>query len=185
MKIQIAGFSGSGKSTFASRLGAILNLPVIHLDAICLDAKWKNKPNEEILAILTSVLRSEDWIIDGNYRRISPNRYDDCDLLFYFNFNRFVCLYSAIKRNKTYRKEHKKRADAPLNVENKMTFEFFMWIIYEGRKKQRQKLREFKNKYNDKLIIFKNRSQVNKYLETFINLHNNIKEDKGEETNGN
>ena len=47
----------------------------------------------------------------------------------------------------------------------KFDFGFVKWILWDGRKKDSKKLfRNIEKKYEDKVIVFKNRKEVNNYL---------------------
>ena len=65
--IGVVGKSGAGKSTLAARLGPLLDLPVIHLDAVYWRPNWQKPPRQEWLDQLRQTLQGERWIIDGNY----------------------------------------------------------------------------------------------------------------------
>ena len=40
MKIAVIGYTGSGKSVLAAKLGKILGCPVLHLDKLQFDSGW-------------------------------------------------------------------------------------------------------------------------------------------------
>lgn len=71
-RVVIHGNSGTGKSTLASRLGAILNVPVIHMDKLFWRPNWAIASNEEFLADLQRIVddgvrNNTGWVVDGNY----------------------------------------------------------------------------------------------------------------------
>jgi hypothetical protein len=49
-KILVIGSGGAGKSTFAKRLGGLLGINVIHLDALYWQPGWIEPPKEEYSA---------------------------------------------------------------------------------------------------------------------------------------
>lgn len=70
-RVVIHGNSGSGKSTLASRLGPILNVPVIYLDKLHWRPNWTEAPDEELMAELRRVIdqgvrNNTGWVVDGN-----------------------------------------------------------------------------------------------------------------------
>ncbi|MDD3171559.1 MAG: AAA family ATPase [Bacilli bacterium] len=164
MKIQICGFSGSGKSTFARELSEKYNIKVLHLDSVHFTSGWVERANEDMDKDVREFIKNKDWIIDGNYSKIALNRFEECDKIFYFNFNRIVCLINAIKRYQKYK--NKVRVDMAEGCPEKLDLEFIKWILYKGRKKaQRERLTRYKNEYGNKLIIFNNQKDVKRYLE--------------------
>ncbi len=47
----------------------------------------------------------------------------------------------------------------------KFDLDFVKWILWDGRKKDSKNLfRNIEKKYEDKVIVFKNRKEVNNYL---------------------
>ena len=99
MKIQIIGYSGSGKSTLCKILSKHYNIPLLYLDTVRFYGDWEERPNEEMTAIVDKFLNeNSSWVIDGNYTSVSPNRFNDCDIIIYLNYNRFFCLTQVIKR---------------------------------------------------------------------------------------
>lgn len=72
-KIVIWGATGSGKSTLSRRLGKLLGLPVVELDAIRHAQGWDSTSWDEFRTRLTNELEvcAEGWICDGSYSAIS------------------------------------------------------------------------------------------------------------------
>ncbi|KAF9551894.1 hypothetical protein CPC08DRAFT_714990 [Agrocybe pediades] len=68
-RVHIVGNSGSGKSTTATALAKILNLPCISMDRIMWQPGWVQTPTEEFQAKLRKQLdqASGSWIVEGNY----------------------------------------------------------------------------------------------------------------------
>jgi adenylate kinase family enzyme len=60
-RILVIGSSGSGKSTFARRLGELLSLEVIHLDRLFRSSGWIETPkNEWRTKVAKSLLKKQD-----------------------------------------------------------------------------------------------------------------------------
>ncbi|MGL5447289.1 MAG: DNA topology modulation protein [Rhabdaerophilum sp.] len=66
-RVLVVGGPGSGKSTFAHRLGAVANLPVVSLDALFWQPGWQESRRDEFQIKLEGVISEPQWIIDGNY----------------------------------------------------------------------------------------------------------------------
>ncbi len=165
MKIQIIGYSGSGKSTLAKKLGVIYNIPVLHLDNTKFYGDWQERTAEEQTAIVKDFLNNNKngWVIDGSYSSICPERFEESDITIYMNFNRFKCFWSAYKRYWKHRKVN--RDSCPCR--DKFDFSFATWILFRGRtKKRKQQHLDNLNKTKGKKYIFKNRKQVNKFVDT-------------------
>ncbi|MBQ9731114.1 MAG: DNA topology modulation protein FlaR [Bacilli bacterium] len=162
MRILIIGYAGSGKSTLAKRLGRIYNVNVLHLDNAAFNEDFTNKKDEEMTLIVKDFLdKNESWVIDGNYSRICPERFELANQIIYLNFNRFFCYFSALKRYINHR--GKIRDSFPCT--ERFGLEFQKWILYKGRTKAKRKRHlDNLNRVNGEKIIFKNRRQVNKYL---------------------
>ncbi len=165
MKVQIIGYSGSGKSTFAEKIGAFYNIAPTYFDQLHFSDHWQTNEDQQIINDVNEILKQDNWIIDGNYNRfLGSKRNDDADIIFFFKFNRFRCLLNAIKRRIKYHK--KVRPSAPKNSVEKFDWEFFWWIMLHGRTKRiRQRYKEICKTHKDKVIIFSNHKQVNHYID--------------------
>jgi adenylate kinase family enzyme len=62
--------SGNGKTTFARRLAARLDVPYTELDALCHLPGWVEASDEEFRSEVEAVInRSDGWVLDGSYQR--------------------------------------------------------------------------------------------------------------------
>lgn len=66
-RIVVRSASGSGKTTFASRLAAALGLPHVELDALHHGPDWSEAPPEEFRRRVAEATEGDGWIADGNY----------------------------------------------------------------------------------------------------------------------
>lgn len=164
MKIQIIGYSGSGKSTLAKKLGLFYNIPYLHLDNVQFYGDWQERSIEEQNKIVDKFLKENDnWVIDGNYSKISPIRFEISDITILLNYNRFYCYKMCKNRYKMYKDTP--RESCP--CKEKFDLEFKKWILFSGRtKKRKQKHLINLNKTNGKKLIFNNLKQLNNWLES-------------------
>ena len=161
MKIQICGYSGSGKSTLARALGEKYNIPVLHLDSVQWYGDWQFRSEEEQSDAVNKFLAENDsWVIDGNYTKICPQRFSDCDLFILIQFNRFYCFKKCWSRYRRYK--GRPRPDLPCG--EKFDFGFAWWILYEGR--TRKKRKDFKRLTENAkcALVFKSKRALNKWL---------------------
>jgi adenylate kinase family enzyme len=72
-RIMIHGATGSGKTTLSRRLGELLGIHVVELDAIRHDGGWDATPWEAFRERLAIELEShpEGWVTEGNYSRVA------------------------------------------------------------------------------------------------------------------
>lgn len=162
MKIVVMGFAASGKTTFSERLSKRFGIKIMHLDTYNFLDDWVERDRDEFRKIVEEFIEADDYIIEGNYTHFAPKRFEEADIIFYFNFNRFKCLYGQLKRHIKYR--GKIREEYITNCPEKTDFEFIKWILYKGRTKKRKKANIELVKKGKEFYIFKNRKQVNKYL---------------------
>lgn len=164
MKIQIIGYAGSGKSTLAKKLGLFYNIPYLHLDNVQFYGNWQERSKVEQNKIVDKFLEdNNEWVIDGNYSIVSSKRFEISDITIFLSYNRFYCYRMCKKRYKMYK--HTPRESCP--CKEKFDSEFKKWILLTGRtKKRRSKHIENLNKTNGEKLIFKNRKQLEKWLES-------------------
>lgn len=156
-KIIVIGSPGAGKSTFSRRLRDITGLPLHHLDMINHKPDRTTVTREEFDRQLSEILRTDKWIIDGNYQRTIEMRLEKCDTVFLLDFPLEICLAGAAAR------VGKKREDMPW-VEEEFDEEFRQWIVDFPKEKLPEIYRMLDN-YSDKnFIIFKSRRETEDYL---------------------
>lgn len=167
MKIQIIGYSGSGKSTLAKELATYFNIPYIHLDNVQFYGDWQIRSIEEQNKIVDEFIsENENWIIDGNYSKVSKKRFEISDITIFLNYNRFYCYKKAKKRYKN--NKGKSRESCPC-IE-KFDFAFRIWLLIRGRTiKRKKKHLENLNKTSGLKLIFKNKRQLEKWLYSLYN----------------
>lgn len=153
MKIAIIGYSGSGKSSLAAFLGELYNVDVLYLDSLHFLSGWVERETQDEINLMNEFLHSHSqWVIDGNYGCLSyQQRMEEADQIIFMNFNRFVCLYRAIKRLFRYR--GKTRESITEGCIEKIDFEFIRWILYDGRtSKLKKDIRKLSNNIRIKLL---------------------------------
>jgi adenylate kinase family enzyme len=97
-KIAIIGCSGSGKSTLATKLGDVLKLNVVHLDAHFWHPGWVPTPEDKWIEITEKLMAQESWIMDGNFSGTMDMRLKVADTIIFMDFPRTICLWRIIKR---------------------------------------------------------------------------------------
>lgn len=161
-RIMIMGCGGSGKSTLARRLGQLLGLPVVHLDRLWWTGTWENVTREEFDVLLAKEVAKPRWIIDGNFNRTIQMRLDRCDTVIYLDFNRFVCLWGAVKR--VLQNYGKTRPDMGGDCPERFDPEFMKWIWDFNKQHRKEYYAMLRQKDDARVVILKNRGQVRRFL---------------------
>lgn len=163
MKIAVIGYSASGKSTFAKQLSNHYQIPKLHLDTIYFKANMEIQDKSLTETMIRNFMNQDDWIIDGTYRYLVNERFDACDQLFIFDFNRISSFYGLLKRY--HKHKHTQRDTMADGNPEKLDLSFIKWILWDGRKRNSKELfKNLANTYHHKVKIFKNRKDVKKYL---------------------
>ena len=104
-KILVIGCPGAGKSTFARKLRDKTGLPLFYLDMLFHNPDRSTLSREAFDAGLHEILERAEWIIDGNYRRTLPLRFEACTDVFLFDLPVEQCLQNAAARVGTVRED--------------------------------------------------------------------------------
>jgi adenylate kinase family enzyme len=133
-RIAIIGCGGAGKSTFARRLGPMLDLPVYHLDGLFWRPGWTETPRDEWAALQRELVTRPQWVIDGNYGGTMPIRLEAADTIIFFDFPRLLCTWRVIKRVLVYR--GRTRPDVAAGCPERFDPDFLKWIwTYRDRRR--------------------------------------------------
>src|SRR5690606_36722339 len=125
-KIVLIGSGGSGKSTLASKLGEKIKINVYHLDTLLWKPNWISVPKDAQINVQNDLVKTECWIIDGNYGGTMDIRLNAADTIIFLDTPRTICVYRAFKRLLKYR--NKTRPDICEGCEETFSYEFFKWI---------------------------------------------------------
>lgn len=156
-KFALIGLPGSGKSTFASRLGKILSIPVHHLDRHMFEPDGKKKDKQEFIEIQKAMLNEDSWIVEGCSFSTFEMRFAKADVLIYFHFSRLTCFWRMFKRLFNYEK-----AFGGLRA---ITWELLKYTWHFDKEK-RTRIEELREKYPEtKFLIFKCQKDADLFLE--------------------
>ncbi len=155
-RFAVIGLPGSGKSTFAEKLGKLLDIPVHHLDRHMFEPDGRKKDKQEFIALQKAMLDEIEWVVEGCSFSTFEMRFAKADVLIYFHFPRFVCFWRMFKRLFNY-KHHFGGLRA-------ITWELVRYTWTFDREK-RARIEELRNKYpQTKFLIFKNQKEADLFL---------------------
>ncbi len=98
MKINVVGSSGSGKSTLSKKLAGALNIPYLEMDDLFWKPNWEMPDDKEFFRILESALEQPHWVLDGNYNRTVPVKWQQVDIVVWVDYSFTRTLFQAIRR---------------------------------------------------------------------------------------
>ncbi|WP_329377058.1 hypothetical protein [Streptomyces sp. NBC_01716] len=97
-RVLVIGSPGSGKTTFATCLSAVLTLPVHHLDNLYFTVAWRPRPTPEWHRTVDTLCAAVEWIIDGNHADTLERRLPHADAVIVLNRAPILCLASYMRR---------------------------------------------------------------------------------------
>ena len=157
-KIIVVGSPGAGKSSFARKLRDKTGIPLYYLDLLFHRSDRTTAGREEFDAALREILWREEWIIDGNYQRTLPLRFEACTDVFFFDLPVELCLAGAAAR------VGQAREDMPW-VETEFD-EAFRRYILDFPRDQLPALRELSERFRDtrRITVFRSREEADAFL---------------------
>ncbi|GAB3979380.1 DNA topology modulation protein [Spirosoma terrae] len=169
-RIVILGSGGAGKSTLSRQLGHLLNLPVIHLDAILWQPSWVlvDKPTQQSLQ--QQLISQSEWIIDVNYGSTLPIRLAASDTVIFLDYSRWVCVWRAVKRIVSY--YGRVRPDMAAGCPEHWDWLFIRWILLYAET-HRPKVLAVINQYRAErqVFILKKPSDAKHFLQQLTSNH--------------
>ena len=126
---------------------------------------WQLRDKAERDEIILEKAREEKWVIDGTYRSTLKQRLQNSDLIIYLDYSSLTQVKSVLARY--IRLRGKERPEIP-GCEEKMSWEFLLWVFNWRKNKRNDVLESLKGLDKNKILVFKNRKKLNKwYLKEF------------------
>ena len=148
-KILVVGCVGSGKSTYAKKLGKKLNIPVYGIDEIVHDdVKGIRRSLDEQKRLINEVDANDKWIIEGALREELYFLLDMADQIIMIDLDRDVVEHRVITR---YIKQQ--RGIEKINYKVDLDFLDMMLGYVDKYYNTREDILKMLSKYKDKLII--------------------------------
>lgn len=99
-RISVVGSTGSGKTTFARELAAILRVPHVELDALNWGPAWTMVPAKVFQERVDEATSAEGWVVDGNYGGQGAREivWDRADTVVWLDFSLAVILARLFRR---------------------------------------------------------------------------------------
>lgn len=160
-RIAVVGCGGSGKTLLANRLGALLGLPVVHLDGAYYDVDWRPKPPDEFAALQDELTAQPRWIMDGNYASSLHIRLARADTVVFLDLPAHACLRGIVSRRLRYRGGQ--HADG---VYDRITWSFVRYIWGYRRAMRPRVMRLIADHGSQaRLVRLTSRRQVRRFLD--------------------
>jgi adenylate kinase family enzyme len=126
-RIMICGPSNSGKSTLGAAIARKLDIPTVHLDQFSHfpNTNWVPRPKEEFAALHDAAIVGEEWVMDGNYSWLFPQRFARATGIILLGDNRFANLWRYFRRTMSRRP----RAGALQGNRDSIKWMMIHWIV--------------------------------------------------------
>lgn len=160
-KIAIIGAPGTGKTTLANKLSEIFHIKATHIDGLHHLENWQIRDKSERDKMILDVVEKEEWIIDGTYKSTLKARLEKADLIIWLDFSTINQLKGIVGR---YLKNKGIEKPEIPGCKEKMDKEFFFYVLKYNRKKRKIIVENLEGIDKNKVLIFKNRKSVNKWV---------------------
>jgi adenylate kinase family enzyme len=97
-RIVVIGSTCSGKTTLAAQLAQRLGVRHVELDALHWQPNWTETPLDVFRAHVADALRSNEWVVDGNYRMVRDIVWTRADTIIWLDYALPVILARLFRR---------------------------------------------------------------------------------------
>jgi adenylate kinase family enzyme len=98
LRINVIGTSGSGKSTFGKTLAQKLGCPYVEMDQLFWGRDWHWPSDEVFFERLRNAISSDKWVLDGNYTRTLPIKWEKVEMVIWLDYSFSLTLWQAVQR---------------------------------------------------------------------------------------
>jgi adenylate kinase family enzyme len=98
LKLWVRGVSCSGKTTVSKILCQHFGLTHIQLDEYYWLPGWQARNTDEFAALVNQAIQSDNWLIDGNYNKLSEYTTINPDLMIWLNYPLYIVVWRCLKR---------------------------------------------------------------------------------------
>lgn len=129
-RIMVMGPSNAGKSTLAVAMANTLDLPVIHLDRLqhLPNTDWQARPEADFKALHDQAILADRWIMDGNYSRLMPQRFERATGVILITSNHWLRLGRYLKRTLN---NPSARAGSLEGGQERLKWQMIDWILFK------------------------------------------------------
>jgi adenylate kinase family enzyme len=160
-RVLILGGCGAGKSVFARRLGALLDLPVIHLDAEYFQPGWVEPDHSAWRARVAELVAAPRWIIDGSHIGTLPARLPHADTVIILDLPTWICVWRVLLR--IARGYGRVRPDSAPGCPERFDLEFLAFTA-AFRRRQRQRIVSELSVFSGRIITLESRREISAFL---------------------
>ena len=163
-RVLVIGPGGAGKSTFAQRLGQLLNIEVKHLDRFFWKSGWTEPSKEDWFKTVTELASGDSWIMDGNFGGTLELRLKHCDTIIFLDMPRLLCLWRITKRRFLY--HNRSRPDMAEGCSEKLDRSFISWVWNYSRR-SRPKVVKLLDEYSGskQVVWLRSNAEVESFLQ--------------------
>jgi len=101
-RVHVWGNSCSGKSTLAAKIGEVLDLPVVELDALNWETGWvsvRETEPDKFIARVTRACEGDRWVVAGSYSDTSTEHiWPKVQSVIWLDLPRWLLMLRAIRR---------------------------------------------------------------------------------------
>ena len=150
-RIAVVGCCGSGKSTLAKELANALDYPLFHIDQMFWLPGWIQRPADEFRARHNAAIENDRWVMDGNNTGTMPARFARADMIIFFDYPLWLCLFRIFKRIVTH--HGKTRPDMADGCPERFDFDFLKYVCNFGKQSRPKIIKAMENVAPDALCM--------------------------------